>query len=131
MAASAERNIRMPDLGIQGAGVDPQSMPYRIAPLVQALPDWMIGAGYRVASYMAVACPTILAIIAETPWSLLVTIVGGFIGIYIAYVNRDAVRARDHQKMVEREAKIIALESEVRLLDSRLRELSGSGSRPA
>jgi len=105
-------------------------MPYRIPLIIQALPDWMIGTGYKAVSYMAVACPTILAVIAETPWSLLVTIVGGLLGAYIAYVNRDAVRARDHQKWAEREAKIIALDTEVALLKSRIMELSGSGTSP-
>lgn len=86
-------------------------MPYHLSLIVQFMPDWMVGGVLKSASFAAAGSGMILAVIADTPASMLLTVLGLAVGVYIAHVNRSAVRERDRIAIKALEAEVDALKN--------------------
>lgn len=103
---------------MQGSGIqanpafdlDSESMPYRIPWIMQSLPDWATAQFLRAASWCGVGSGVLLAVIAETPASVVATVLGGIFGVVVALINWHATRYRIKSREAALEAKVAALE---------------------
>ena len=112
---------------------DSRAMQHQMHPLIQLVPDWMIGGVLKTMSWAAAGSGVILGVVAETPASLVATVICSITGVGIAVINWAAAKERSRIKTAElesraaaQEAKIIAQDAEIAVLKSHITVLSAS-----
>lgn len=101
-------------------------MPYAMHPYIQLIPDWMTGGVLAVAAWGIPGAGVLLAMVADTPTSLIAPLIGSIFGLGIAVVQWLAARERTRSRVAELEAKSIAQEAEIVVLKSHIAMYSDS-----